>query len=67
MKKIKVMVFAKRSRLYKCSVNGNKIEQTGAFEYLGVVFQSNGSHTAHAEYVAQAAQRSTSALLWGGL
>ena len=63
MKKTKIMVFAKRPKLYKLTINGYKTEETKVFRYIGVVFQANGAHRAQAEYVVKAAQRSASATL----
>ena len=34
--KTKMMVFARRPKLYECSRNGHKIEQAGAFNHMAV-------------------------------
>lgn len=58
MTKLRLWCLQKETKLYKCPINSHTIEQTRVFKYLGVVFQAKGTQKAHAENIAQAAQRS---------
>lgn len=61
--KIKIIAFAKRYQIHFWKIDSHKTKQISCIKHLGVVLYSSTNSNPHGDYIAENAQKNSSAIL----